>query len=78
MFVFVVRTIYIKIENVSILLCNSRYFLIYSYFQFPGIFGDLPKKICSRHELLLYIDRVSEKTHFVNVLFSGSFNKSFG
>ncbi len=30
MFVFVVRTIYIKIENVSILLCNSRYFLIYS------------------------------------------------
>lgn len=31
MFVFVVRTIYIKIENVSILLCNSRYFLIYSY-----------------------------------------------
>ena len=26
-----VRTIYIKIENVSILLCNSRYFLIYSF-----------------------------------------------
>lgn len=36
MFVFVVRTIYIKIENVSILLCNSRYFLIYSsYFMLP-------------------------------------------
>ena len=33
MFVFVVRTIYIKIENVSILLCNSRYFLIYSYIE---------------------------------------------
>lgn len=57
------------------LIISASLALLNIYFQFPGIFGDLPKKICSRHELLLYIDRVSEKTHFVNVLFSGSHDK---